>query len=282
MMRKQKICHLLLGIAISYVLVCSILWHYQTRLIFFPSSVLEATPADRQLRYDNVWLTLQLGRIHGWWIPSQQKQSPVLLYFHGNGSNLGDLVSRLQRFHQWGYTVFAIDYRGYGRSSGPFPNEQRVYEDARRAWSYLTEEREIKANNVMIYGRSLGGAIALDLAVQHPEAAGLILESSLTSMKAMAKSHWSIPLMPLNYLLTQKFDSLAKAPLLQVPVLLIHGKADTVVPPQMSRTLYDTIPTFKTLILIEGASHNNLPAIGENCYDSTVQTFIKQYAQSES
>ncbi|NBD18961.1 MAG: alpha/beta fold hydrolase [Cyanobacteria bacterium] len=276
----DKHFYLVIQLGLFYLLCCGLLWYYQERLIFFPSSVIETIPSDVQLHYEEVWLTVDPGQVHGWWVPSQSEQSPVLLYLHGNGSNLGDLVSRLQRFHQWGYCVFLIDYRGYGRSSGSFPNEKRVYEDAQEAWRYLTAEKLIPEGKIVIYGRSLGSAIAIELGVSHPEAAGLILESPFTSLAAMAKEKFPIPLFPLNWLFTQKFDSLAKVPLLQTPVLLIHGKKDKVVPPPMSRTLYKTISSPKTLVFIPEAGHNDLPIKGDRLYIQAVQDFIIRYAGS--
>lgn len=264
-----------------YLLCCCLLGIYQERLIFFPSSVIESTPSDVRLPYESVWLSLNPGKLHGWWVPSpwKWKNSPVLLYLHGNGSNLGDLVSRLEQFHRWGYGVFVIDYRGYGRSSGPFPNETRVYEDAQAAWHYLTEEKSIPANQIVIYGRSLGSAIAVELGISPPQAAGLILESAFTSLAAVAKHQFPIPLFPLDWLLTQEFDTLAKAPCLQTPVLLLHGRKDTLVPPQMSQVLYETLPSPKNLVFIPEAGHNDLPTKGGSLYTQTVKDFIRQYAE---
>lgn len=263
-----------------YLLCCSLLGIYQERLIFFPSSDLERTPREVQLYYEPVWLPLNPGQLHGWWVPSPSKNSPVLLYLHGNGSNLGDLVSRLQQFHQWGYCVFIIDYRGYGQSSGPFPNETRVYEDAQEAWRYLTEEKSMAANQIFVYGHSLGSAIAVELGISHPQAAGLILESAFTSLAAVAKHQFSLPLFPLDWLLTQKFDTLAKAPFLQTPVLLLHGKKDTLVPPQMSQVLYETLTSPKNLVFIPEAGHNDLPTKGGSLYTQSVKNFIRQYAET--
>lgn len=275
---RQSMTKTLIWSLSLYFLVCLVLWHYQTQLIFVPSSHLETTPAKVQLNYKDLWLPIKGGQVHGWWIPSTSVKSPVLLYLHGNSSNLGNLVDRIQRFHQWGYGVLLIDYRGYGHSFGPFPNEKRVYEDANTAWSYLTERQQIQASQIVIYGRSLGGAIALHLAVNHPDAAGAIVESSFTSMKAMVKHHFPVPIIPVNFLLTQKFDSLAKVESLQVPLLLIHGSVDTIVPAHMSKALYETVPSSKRLIWIEGGGHNNLSLVGGDHYVDAIQLFIQRYA----
>ena len=267
--------------AMAYLLVCLGLWRYQTRMMFFPSAVIRSTPADVGLSYKDVWLKTTNGQVHGWWIDNRSKveeQIPVILFFHGNGSNLGDMVSRIQQFNSWGYSTLFIDYRGYGRSSGPFPNEQRVYEDAEAAWQYLMRQ-QVQAKRIAIYGQSIGGAIALNLAVAHPEAAALIVESSFTSMQAMATHAKSLPLIPVNRLLTQKFDSLEKVKSLRVPVLFIHGSNDEVVPELMGQSLYAATPQDKSYLLIEGAAHSGLPEVDRNLYDSTVREFVETHAR---
>ena len=177
--------------------------------------------------------------------------------------------------------MLLIDYRGYGRSTGEFPNERRVYEDAEAAWQYLIEERGVAEDNVVIYGRSIGGAIAIELASHHPDAAGLITESTFTSMREMIDhSHPLLPkIAPVNLLLTQRFDSLRKVRSLQMPVLLMHGTVDKVVPPQMSQTLYDLLPGEKELVKIEGGDHNNLPYVEGSQYEESIQRFIERYAE---
>ena len=287
--RKRLFRALKSGCAIAlslYLLVCLALWHYQTRMIFFPDALIKSTPTEVGLTYEDVWLATTNGQVHGWWIPNEfdtrfktNNKIPVILFFHGNGSNLGDLVSRAQPFHQWGYSTLLIDYRGYGQSSGPFPSEQRVYEDAELSWRYLTEQQQISAARIVIYGHSIGGAIAINLATQHPEAAGLIVEGSFTSMQAMVKYAKSLPLIPVNWLLTQRFDSLDKIKSLRVPLLLIHGTADEVVPPAMSQTLYKAAPLDKTRVLIKGAGHSGLPAVNRELHASTVRGFVAKYAK---
>ena len=277
------------GLAVAgcgYLLVCLGLWHYQTRMIFFPDDFIKSTPSDVGLLYEDVWLVPENkpkdGQVHGWWISSRSTASeeiPVILFFHGNGSNLGDLVSRAQQFNEWGYSTMLIDYRGYGRSSGSFPSEQQVYEDAEMAWDYLIERQQIPAENIAIYGHSIGGAIAINLASKHPDAAALIVESSFTSMRDMVAHAKSLPFIPVNWLLTQKFDSIEKVKSLQVPALFIHGDADDVVPLYMSRKLYHATPQAKTYLQVKGAGHSGLPAVDRDLYANTVRGFVEKYAE---
>ena len=267
--------------ASAYLLICLWLWRYQTRMMFFPDSTIRNTPADAGLSYEDVWLKTTNGQVHGWWIDSRSnldEQIPVILFFHGNGSNLGDMVSRIQQFNDWGYSTLFIDYRGYGRSSGPFPNEQRVYEDAEVAWQYLIQQ-QVLAEQIAIYGQSIGGAIAIDLAVHHPDAAALIVESSFTSMRAMVARAKSLPLIPVNRLLTQRFESLEKVKSLQIPALFIHGSDDEVIPEAMGQRLYEATPTDKSYLLVEGAMHSGLPAVDSDLYTRTVRSFVETYAR---
>lgn len=272
-----------IAIALCYSFTCLALWHAQTKMMFFPNKTLRNTPADFGLAYEDIWLTpgdtSENGRVHGWWIPNQlaeNRADPVILFLHGNASNVGDMVSRAQMFHQWGVSTLLVDYRGYGRSSGPFPSEQRVYEDAEAAWQYLAK-RKIPADRVVIYGQSIGGAIAINLAANHPEAAGLIVESSFTSMREMVSYQKTLPLIPVNWLLTQRFESLEKVRSLQMPLLFIHGTADRVVPTDMSAQLYDAAASnAKTRILIEGAGHNDMPTVNPDLYWNSIRAFVEK------
>ncbi|MBD0340723.1 MAG: alpha/beta fold hydrolase, partial [Microcoleus sp. Co-bin12] len=199
----------------------------------------------------------------------------VVLYLHGNGSNVGANVEHANRFHRLGLSVFTIDYRGYGKSQGDFPSESQVYEDAQVAWDYLVQQRGVKPHQIYIYGHSLGGAIAIDLAVRHPEAAGLIVEGSFTSTRAMVDFQKGLFwLFPIDWLLTQRFDSLSKVDRLQMPVLFIHGTADNVVPVEMSKKLFDAAPEPKQLYIVPDGGHNNVAQIGGAEYLQIVSQFL--------
>ena len=183
----KKLSLIGLGIfAALYISLCLLLLFRQTKLIFFPNSQIRSTPETYGLDYQDVWLTIGADKVHGWWIPAAQSSAPALLYFHGNGSNNGDLTQLAAIFHQLEVSVLLIDYRGYGQSSPIFPNEARVYEDATAAWQYLTQVQQIEPERIFVYGHSLGGAIAIELATKHPEMAGLIVEGTFTSIQDMA------------------------------------------------------------------------------------------------
>lgn len=267
--------------AIAYCTICLYLYFQQPRFIFFPSSVIEKTPESFGLPYEEVWLPVpakfgKVEHIHGWWIKANQLNPKVLLYLHGNGINIGANVAHAKRFHQLGFSVLLIDYRGYGRSEGSFPNEMRVYQDAATAWNYLVQQRQIPQKEIYIYGHSLGGAIAIDLAVKHPDAAGLIVESSFTSIQQLVTARNMFSMFPVNLILTQRFESIKKVPRLKMPVLFIHGTADSTVPALGSKNLYAAAPEPKKLILVPGAEHNNTADVAGLQYLRWVQSFVEK------
>jgi uncharacterized protein len=267
--------------AIAYCTICLYLYFQQPRFIFFPSSVIEKTPESFKLPYDEVWLPVpaafgKVEHIHGWWIKANQPNPKVLLYLHGNGINIGANVAHANRFHQLGFSVLLIDYRGYGRSEGTFPNEMRVYQDAATAWNYLVQQRQIPQREIYIYGHSLGGAIAIDLAASNPDAAGLIVESSFTSIQELITVRNMFSMFPVDLILTQRFESIKKVPRLKMPVLFIHGIADSTIPAFMSENLYCPAPEPKKLILVPGAEHNNIAELAGLQYLRWVQSFVEK------
>ena len=227
------------------------------------------------IQYQDVWLPVA-GRngiewIHGWWIPASNSKAPVLLYLHHNAINIGANVSQAKAFYQLGYSVLLIDYRGFGLSEGDFPTEIQLYQDALAAWNYLTQKRRIPPSQIFIYGHSLGGAIAIDLAVQQPSTGGLIIHNSFTSLRDMTKRFGLFWLFPIDLILKQCFDSKSKIKFLKMPVLLIHGTDDPQIPATMSQTLFAAAPEPKELLLIPKAGHDNHMA---EKYYQAVKQFI--------
>jgi fermentation-respiration switch protein FrsA (DUF1100 family) len=273
-------------VAIAYTATCVYLFMRQTRMIFFPSPYIQTTPTEFNLPYEEVWIPVgdggdQAERIHGWWIPAESER--VLLYLHGNGANIGANVAQASRFYQLGFSVLLVDYRGYGKSEGNFPTEASVYADAQTAWDYLIQ-RGIAPEQIFIYGHSLGGAIAINLATQNPSAAGLIVQSSFTSIREMATYAKNLEIFPLDLLLTQRFDSLDKLQAnsssgekpLQMPVLFIHGTADIQVPSIMSEVLYAAAPEPKQIWLVPNAGHNDVADVAGAEYLQVVRRFVER------
>ena len=276
MIRKTALCALSIGVV--YTLACTYLWARQGHFIFTPRREIKKTPAIHQLLYEDVYVTVEdkdgnKERIHSWWIPADPFADKVLLYLHGSAINIGANVDPARRFHEMGFSVFLVSYRGFGNSDGEFPTEKQVYADVEAAWNYLITQKDIAPGNIFIYGHSIGGAIAIDLAIHHPDAAGLIVEATFTSIIDMAHLQYRYRCLPMNLIVEQKFDSLAKIGNLDVPVLFIHGTDDRRVPPEMSRRLYEKTFSPKRIKFIKGGGHNNSGTIGGEDYIRTIRDF---------
>lgn len=200
--------------------------------------------------------------IHAWWMPAagstNAAEAPTLLYLHGARWNLTGSTWRTGKWREAGFSILAIDYRGFGQSEGDTPSEKQAYEDAQAAWNWL-KARQPDPQKRIIYGHSLGGAVAIELAthVKPGEAAGLITEATFTSISEMVKtSQWGF--LPVSFLITQRFESQRKIAKVKLPKLFIHGTADRIVPWRMSQELYDAAPEPKRLIKVEGAGHSNV------------------------
>ena len=211
-------------------------------------------------------------RIHAWWWADANPDAPAVLYLHGARWNMTGHVRRMEQLRRMGFSVFAIDYRGFGKSDGDLPSEQMAYEDARAAWSWMAQQQP-DASRRYIFGHSLGGAIAIDLAAgidgTQPQANGLIVEATFTTLAEIANA-LTFSWLPTNLLLTQKFDSLEKIKSVQMPVLVVHGTGDRLVPSRFSEALYKAARAPKRLLLIENGSHNNSMWVGDAQYQRAI------------
>lgn len=214
----------------------------------------------------------QTQQIHTWWWPAARSNAPALLYLHGARWNLTGHLFRIRQLREFGFSVLAVDYRGFGKSDGDYPTEQTVYEDARVAWDQLAQFQPDPGKR-FIYGHSLGGAVAVDLAAHlaqsgsGPAAGGLIVESSFSSLSDIARA-FTYSWLPVQLLLSQKFDSADKIARIDVPVLIVHGADDRYVPSRLSEKLYAAAPARKKLLVVPGATHNNSMRVGEDDYRS--------------
>jgi alpha-beta hydrolase superfamily lysophospholipase len=212
--------------------------------------------------------------LHAWWWPASAKNAPAALYLHGTRWNLTAQLRRITQLRAMGFSVLAIDYRGFGDSPGTLPSERSVYQDAQAAWARLVALQPDPAKR-FIYGHSLGGAIAVDLAEhigegQAPPAAGLIIESTFTNMADAAKAVIDTSL-PLRWILSEKFDSMDKIGSVRMPVLIVHGTADKYVPDRFSRALFAAAADPKRLLLVPGATHNDSMGVGNREYAAALR-----------
>lgn len=272
---------LLAAIVGVYLLIVGIVWYAQEKFIFHPSRIVDVTPGDLGVKFDNVTLPLGNDRLAGWWVPSEDSQAKTLLYLHGNAANVAANVHHVLRLRSAGLNVFIFDYRGYGASTGVSPREKLLYEDAERAWKYLVAERKIQPRHIAIYGHSLGGAVAIDLASKHPDAGALITESTLTSIADRADRSFAAYL-PVRLILTERFDAVSKIGSVRVPKLILHGDTDTMAPPLMARRLYEAAADPKQLALIPGGGHEDSASVNATAYFAALNGFLSRLQMTRS
>jgi len=252
---------------------CSLLQHKERELVFRiepgTASWYSGLPKAVQ-EFELKPASFKAGQnIHAWWYPAASKDAPAMLYLHGVRWNLTGQLFRIEQLHALGFSVLAIDYRGFGQSHGDLPSETTVYEDARIAWERF-QVLQPDPRKRLIYGHSLGGAVAIDLAAelgrQSPvPVRGLVIESTFTSLADVATAVADTSL-PVRWLLSQKFDSIDKIADIRMPLLVVHGLDDRYVPPRFSEQLFAAAQQPKRLLLVPGASHNNSMSLAGRTY----------------
>jgi len=239
--------------------------------IYAPEKEILRTPADVGLPFEDLSLHTSDGvEINGWFIPSPGART-TLLWLHGNGGNLSDTVDRLSQYHQALRTnIMVIDYREYGRSSGEV-SEEGTYLDALAAYDYLLTRKEVDPTRIIVFGYSLGSAVAVELSLQR-KTRGLILEAPFASIEEMAEEEF--PWIPVGPLITTRYDTLSKISHLAVPLLILHGDRDDVVPFEQGREVFEAAQGPKTFYVIAGAGHDNTNVVGGQAYLKMVSDFI--------
>lgn len=253
------------------------LYWYQERLIFLPSNKLDGDPNQLGLAYESVWLETDDGvHIHGWWLPGQ-KDRPVVLFLHGNAGNISHRLSTLQHLHALGLSTLIIDYRGYGHSEGS-PSEKGTYLDARAAWGYLTDELDITPERIIVFGRSLGGGVALGL-LQEQQPGGLWLESTFTDIEELGRLHY--PWLTAAWLLRVRYPNLERISQIDVPTMIAHSRGDEVVPYRHGQQLFENAAGSKWLLPLEGG-HNDDPWYAVPGYNDCWSAYIARIAATNA
>lgn len=256
-------------IVVMGVLAWFLIRRFERSMIYYPDADLEMTPAAIGLAYENVALTTSDGvRIHGWWIPAGENRGTIL-FCHGNAGNISHRLDSIRIFHQLDLNVFIFDYRGYGKSTGS-PSEEGTYRDAAAAYNYLREYREISPEKIIIFGRSLGGAVAIELAGEK-EVGALISESSFTSTVDMGKLIF--PYLPTNLLVFDRYDSISKVGELSLPKLFIHSREDDIIPFKQGERLFQDASPPKEFLEIRGG-HNEGFLESEDIYQKAINKFL--------
>ncbi len=261
----KNILLLLLGLA----LLNGCMYLQQPSMIFFPYATLDQTPADWGLAYEEVFLDTEDGvRLHGWYIPRHGSKQ-TLLFFHGNAGNISHRGASVEIFHRLGLNVFIFDYRGYGMSQGE-PVENGLYKDARAAWRYLTDERGFDQEDIILFGRSLGGAVAAELAAEI-QPGRLILESTFSSARDVANVVFPI----LSRLIFLRYDFNAAAHIRRVtcPVLVLHSPDDEIIPFRLGEKIFQAANEPKSFVKMRG-DHNNGFLMSQPDYEWALGAFI--------
>jgi fermentation-respiration switch protein FrsA (DUF1100 family) len=242
---------ILLALLGAYLFACALVFVFQPRLVFFPDRQVTLSPKHIGLDYEDVFFKTEDNvRLHGWFVPVEGAED-VLLFLHGNAGNISHRLDSIRIFCSMGLSVFIIDYRGYGRSAGRI-GEEGSYRDARAAHRYLTEERQIDPANIIYFGRSLGAAVAIELATrQSPKA--LIAESCFTSIPDVGRGVY--PWFPVRLLARIRYNSMPRVAAISCPKLFVHSRDDELLPFNLAERLYDASADPKTFLAIQG-DHN--------------------------
>lgn len=268
---KRLIALLLLAVAV--LAGCASLDERQRGWIFQPSDRSWWRGEEAAQGMQDVWIhfaskeTGEPAKLHGLWSPHERfekdPKAPVLLYLHGARFNVVGSAFRARRMQELGFSVLAVDYRGFGKSTNTLPSETLAYEDARAAWDWLG--RQYPDRPRYIFGHSLGGAIAIHLAAQVGDEAGTLVEGTFTSIPDVVASYkWGW--LPLGPLITQRFEAVERVKAIGSPLLVVHGSEDNTIKPELGRKLFEAATGQKRFVLVEGGSHHNTNAVGQPQY----------------
>lgn len=261
-------------VAGALLFICVALYFFQVRLVFYPTREFAITPSQLQLPYEDVYIDVTVKeRIHGWYFPANNpdsdKKGPVTLFCHGNAGNISHRLETVELILRLGADILLFDYRGYGKSDGS-PSEDNVYADAEACYNWLVEQKGVRPEDIILFGRSLGGAVAVELA-RRVKCGGLVVESSFTSAKEMGKKIF--PFIPVKYLLRYGFDSIGKVGSVSCPLLVTHSPDDEVIPFEMGRQLFAAANDPKQFVTLRGG-HNEREYIADTAYTCALSDLI--------
>jgi fermentation-respiration switch protein FrsA (DUF1100 family) len=261
--------------AVAYVGIFLLVFFSQSKYVYYPGKTVALTPASGQMNYEDVELKTPDGEtLAGWYVPAPTNvlQAPVLLDCHGNAGDIGDRVESVRTFHNLGLNVLIFDYRGYGHSTGK-PTEKGTYLDALTAWEYLAKEKGLATNQIIVFGRSLGGSVASWLAERVTPAA-LVIESSFTSAPDMAKKMF--PYLPVRLLCRFKYDTLARVKKIHCPILIAHSRDDEMIPFEHGQRLFAAANEPKVFVEMQG-EHNSGGLDVDPDYQRVLSAFISKH-----
>jgi len=268
---------IIITIAGAYLIFIGFLFISQSHYVYYPERVLLADPGSIGLDFESISFESADGvKLSGWFIPSESPKG-VILFCHGNAGNISHRLESIQIFHRLGVDVFIFDYRGYGRSEGR-PTEQGTYKDAEAAWRYLVEERKVHPSEVIIFGRSLGGAVASWLA-QERRPGALILESTFSSLPDIAARLY--PYLPVRLLLRFEYNTAQHLGKVDCPLLIVHSRDDEIMPFTQGRRLFELAKEPKEFLEISGTHNEGFITSGRH-YEQGLNAFISEHAEPKN
>ncbi|MFP4053711.1 MAG: alpha/beta hydrolase [Phycisphaerae bacterium] len=271
--RRRMIWWFIITPLAAYGLLAAFLFLMQGRMVYDPTRQWEGTPCDVGLRFEDLTLRAADGvKLSAWYVPNSDSNAPVVLLCHGNGGNLSHRLGTLRQLHEMGVSALIIDYRGYGRSEGS-PSEQGTYRDARAAWDWLVEQRQVDPSRIVLMGRSLGGAIASHLAGQ-VSPAGLVIESAPTSIPEMGRDMYPIfPLGLMRFLARYRYDTREHLAGVDCPVLVMHSPDDGLIPFSHGQRNFEAAGEPRRLVELTG-THNDAHEVSGGVYTRAFEAFV--------
>jgi uncharacterized protein len=272
--RFLNILHPALLAAIAVIIILTVLLMvYENKFIYFP----DRYPTGQYLQAANIpsladcWMTTEDGlKLHAWYLPADHPLATIVMA-HGNAGNISNRIGMMSALRQYGFSVFQFDYRGYGRSEGT-PSEEGIYIDGQTAFDFAAKLPQVDPDKIVLWGTSLGGAVAVDVATKR-QAAVLILESTFTSAGDMADIYYPFA----RYLLKTKMNSIGKISQIHTPLLILHGRKDSTVPIRLGQELYAAANDPKEFYEITNAGHNDTSSAGGEAYFQHVRNFLLKY-----
>jgi len=265
--------HLVAALLAGYLVLLLLLWWGQAGMVYYPeipSRDVRNTPADVGLAFESLRLRTRDGETLGaWFVPGPRTDAPVVLFAHGNAGNIGHRLETLLMLHTAGAATLIFDYRGFGESTGR-PGETGTYRDIEAGWTWLTSERGIAPGRIVLFGRSLGGAVAAWLAAR-VNPAGLILESTFISIVELGGHHY--PWAPVRWLSRFRYDTAAYLERVECPTLIAHARGDEIVPFSHAERLAAMRPPVVDLVILEGG-HNDGMIASQRRYTEELRRFI--------
>jgi len=270
--RKRMVLELLVGLFLIYMSITGIVYIGQKRMIFYPVGEIAATPEFIGLKFEDVILSTNDNvTISAWYIPAAQERA-VILFCHGNAGNNSHRLDSIRIFHDLHLSVLIFDYRGYGKSEGS-PTEEGTYLDAEAALDFLIEVKHVPSEKIVVFGRSLGGAVAAEVALRRRVGA-LIIESGFTSVPELGGTYF--PFLPIRLLSRYSYATENKVSKINVPKLFIHSPHDEIIPFKYGKALYENASSPKEFLEIRG-DHNNGFLMSGSIYRDGLNRFISQY-----